>query len=467
MASSEAIPILFLNPCTTLYGAETSLYLLIKHLDRSAFSPRVVLPDGGPLYKKLQALDVPVDISPVESVYRSDDSVDEAVWWLGSLTERVERLAELIEANDGHLVHSNVGDVLEGALAAKLTGRPHITTVRSNRFAHTLLCSLFSPANIHRTLNVLSQRIVAVSNSVGEALRPFIDAAKLQVIPNGVETDFFQPPIERPSPGSGHLQEETLREPRICTLSRVEREKGIHLLIEAAAIVVGDFPDARFSVMGHIQDEVYLGELQRLTESLKLADHVRFKGHTDQVREALWEADLLVVSSQSEGQSRVLLEAMAAGRPVVATRCGGTEEVIVDGATGYLVPPDDPEALAGAILKVLNDPEGAGQMGLRGLQHVRDHFAARRVSRRYEALYQEVLEGWTSRPTQDDDGSAVLISTVLEALDKYGGELIKMESQLRALRHFEARVKRSPAYKAYKAATGLKPRSGAQKSQGS
>jgi glycosyltransferase involved in cell wall biosynthesis len=229
-------------------------------------------------------------------------------------------------------------------------------------------------------------------------------------------------------------------------------------LIDAAALVVKSFPTARFSVYGAIQDEPLGQRLLGRVDQLGLGENVSFEGHTDSVQEELHAMDLLVISSIEEGSPRVALEAMAAAKPIVSTRCGGPEEIIIHGETGYLVPQDDSESLAEAIIKVLEDPETARQMGSKGLERVRRHFDARRVSEQYEALYREVLKDRPAGPPPAEEGMALMIGAVISSLGKYGEELDGMVNKLENLKSFEAIVKNTLAYKAYKAARSLRQR---------
>jgi glycosyltransferase involved in cell wall biosynthesis len=456
--SGERTRILFVQPWTGPYGSESSLYLLIKNLNREEFSPMVVLPDKGPLREKLQAIDVPISISPLKPWFADDDSVEGVLRWLEDLPERLEGIVELIHRWDIEIVHSNVADIFEGAFAARLTGRPHICTVRNNRFAETWVANFISLPNAYAVISSLSNAIVPVSNAVKDAMSPYSDPLKLRVIPNGIEATSAQRDVQRPRSEPHRSDSKNPQGPRICSFGRIAVQKGYELLIDAAALVVKSFPTARFSVYGAIQDEPLGQRLLGRVDQLGLGENVSFEGHTDSVQEELHAMDLLVISSIEEGSPRVALEAMAAAKPIVSTRCGGPEEIIIHGETGYLVPQDDSESLAEAIIKVLEDPETARQMGSKGLERVRRHFDARRVSEQYEALYREVLKDRPAGPPPAEEGMALMIGAVISSLGKYGEELDGMVNKLENLKSFEAIVKNTLAYKAYKAARSLRQR---------
>lgn len=443
------IPILFLNPWAAFYGPETSLYLIIKYLNGEIFQPVVVLPDEGPLQEKLQTLDVPVSVSPLLPWFWNDGSASGALSWLADLPARVQRLVDIVHQRDIKIIHSNVADLLEGALAARVTGRPHICTVRSKFFTYTWRKGYIPVQSALDMLNSLSHTIVPNSSAVKEAISPFVAPTKLRVIYTGIETQSFQAYPIHDSPDSVLAQAQNTREPRISSIGRVAEEKGYDLLIDAAALVVGEYPSARFSVFGPVQNEQYYRWLLQQVGRLNLEDVFHFEGHTDDAKDQLTATDLLVVSSKSEGGPLVVLEAMAAGKPVVSTRCGGPEEFILDGTTGYLVPLGDPRALADAIIRVLRDPEQARIMGQKGLERVRQHFDIRYTAEQYEALYRDVLESEEDiQPTAD--GAAAIGRIFLAMVEQYGEELSEMGSRFQELKHFEASVKNSWAYRGYR-----------------
>jgi glycosyltransferase involved in cell wall biosynthesis len=133
-------------------------------------------------------------------------------------------------------------------------------------------------------------------------------------------------------------------------------------------------------------------EMQQLAESLGLADAVHFLGPRRDVPDLLNAMDVFVLPSYSEGVSLALLEAMAAGLPVIATAVGGLPEVVTDGDNGLLIPPRDPDALAGALERLLADPAWARQLGAKARAHVREHFSLDRLGREINEIYKELAE---------------------------------------------------------------------------
>jgi len=182
--------------------------------------------------------------------------------------------------------------------------------------------------------------------------------------------------------------------PVVGVVSRLTRLKGLEAFLEAAAIVATRFPAARFLVVGETSpdDRAYRTELTTLARQLGVLDRVVFTGLRTDARELLAGLTVSVMPSLNEGLSNVLLESMAAGVPVVATRVGGTPEAIEDGVNGLLVPPGDANALANSICHVLAHPLLAARLGHAARQSATARFSTEQMVRATEQLYESLLE---------------------------------------------------------------------------
>ena len=236
-----------------------------------------------------------------------------------------------------------------------------------------------------------------------EAIRQWLIAEgynpeKVTVIRNGVDLSRFTTKTR-----GSRLREELglpQRAPLIAVLARLHPFKGIEYFLEAATIVRRRFPEARFLVVGEYRtvvngqlvDSPYKRELEGCAVRLGLGDRAVFTGLRLDVPEVLSEVTVSVLPCVgSEGLSNTLLESMAAGVPVVATKVGGNHEAVEEGVTGYLVPPRDPFALAQAICRLLDSPELASRFGQAGKQRVAERFPLERMVRETERLYQSLL----------------------------------------------------------------------------
>ncbi|TLY36745.1 MAG: glycosyltransferase family 4 protein [Nitrospirae bacterium] len=173
----------------------------------------------------------------------------------------------------------------------------------------------------------------------------------------------------------------------VGTVGRLVPIKGLEWLLKAAPQVLAQFPQACFVIIG---DGPLLGELRQLTSKLGIGLRVVFLGAREDVPECLAALDLFVLPSLNEGMGRVLLEAMAVGCPVVATRVGGIPDIVADGTTGLLVPPRDERALAEAILTLLRDRSRRAAYGEAARRHIDGRFDVETMVRSVERLYDEV-----------------------------------------------------------------------------
>ena len=217
------------------------------------------------------------------------------------------------------------------------------------------------------------------------------DAERIVVIHNGVNLARFTEPAQ-----PGRVRQEFGLPPGVpvvAVASRLSRLKGLEQFLEAAAIVSRRSQDARFLVIGEAapHDQPYLGELKTLAARLGLGDRVVFTGLRSDVPTLIAGVDVAVMPSLNEALSNALLESMASGAPVVATRVGGTPEALVDGENGLLVPPGDSAALATAITRLLDTPEFAVHLGRAARQSIADRFSIERMTATTEDLYRRLL----------------------------------------------------------------------------
>jgi glycosyltransferase involved in cell wall biosynthesis len=170
------------------------------------------------------------------------------------------------------------------------------------------------------------------------------------------------------------------------SFARLSPEKDVANLLQAVALIAPSAPEFRLEIAG---DGPCREELQTLAANLKLNERVRFLGEVRDIAGLLGRASMFVLPSQSEGISLTILEAMARGLPVLATRVGGNPEVVLNGASGLLVTPRDPAELAQGLVQLWCNADTAARMGLAGRRRVEALFDIRRMVADYEALYSD------------------------------------------------------------------------------
>ncbi|HTC23947.1 MAG TPA: glycosyltransferase, partial [Gemmatimonadales bacterium] len=238
-----------------------------------------------------------------------------------------------------------------------------------------------SQQSIHSLALGLATHILVNSEAIAARLAHTRAARRnrLGVIPNGVDLTRFGPAASS-SNGSQLAQ--------VATLANLRPEKGLVQFVEAAGVVARTAPGARFVIWG---EGPLRADLEVRIRSLGLTDVVEMPGATRSPEKVLKQCQIFVLASLSEACSNVVLEAMATGLPVIATRVGGTPGLVDDRRTGLLVPPADAPALAQAILRLLETPATATEMGAQGRARALAEFGMDRMLERIDAFYCRAL----------------------------------------------------------------------------
>lgn len=285
------------------------------------------------------------------------------------------------------LFYSDVAGRLAGR-AARLTqcgGRPVIvSSVRA-----TNIRNRWWQFALQRATAPLADAFTAVSARTLEFAveREGVDRLRAEVIANGIDLAGFAASPDRAAARKAlDLPDDAFV---FGTIGRLHEQKGHTHLLEAAARIAAAQPKAVFLIAGYGPLE---GELKARAEKLGLRDRVRFLGYRTDVAALLAAMDVFVLPSLWEGMSNAVLEAMAAGRPVIATAVDGNVDQVVDGETGLLVPPADAEALAEAMARLARDPQVARDMGRRGRERAERDFSLTRMTEAYVALYRKLLK---------------------------------------------------------------------------
>jgi glycosyltransferase involved in cell wall biosynthesis len=209
---------------------------------------------------------------------------------------------------------------------------------------------------------------------------------QLRVIHNGVDTARFQ----KAKRDRARLFPEVGDAKLVVLVGNMHSDvKGHPWLIAAAPHVLSEFPDTRFVLAG---DGECRGEFDRQVGELGLQQNFFFLGRRSDVPEVLANCDIAVLPSRAEGLPNAVLEYMAAGLPTVASRVGGNTELIQDGITGLLVPPEDAPSLATALLHLLRNPEWSRQLASNGQRLATESYSFERLIREVDELYTDILE---------------------------------------------------------------------------
>jgi len=380
-----------------LGGAEHSLLLLLQGVRAGGIEASVAVFGEGPFRDRLLALGIPpVDVelprwTRAAGRYRLPGGpVGGAALVAGSLPAAL-RLAAATRKAKADLIHTNgMKAHLLGGLAGRLIRVPVIWHLRD-----------FPPAGwAGRTFGEAARRlpeaILAPSEAVAASVR-LPGGARPRVVPDPVDLDRFDPGIPR-----DRIRRElgiAEQEPLIGMIAHLTPWKGHEVFPEIARAVVDRMPRSRFVVVGGSIYEThghagYLETLRQKAAALGLSDRVTFLGARDDIPELLAGLDVLVHAPIApEPFGRVLAEAMAVGRPVVAARCGGIPEVVEDGVTGLLVPSADVRAFTAAVVRLLEDPVLRQRLGGAGRHRAETRFGIAAHAASVLEVYRAVLEG--------------------------------------------------------------------------
>jgi glycosyltransferase involved in cell wall biosynthesis len=249
----------------------------------------------------------------------------------------------------------------------------------------------------------LVDTVICVSDGVRRSFAEAgIPAHKLRVVLNGVQA---QAATDAPDLFSRQLRAELdvpVESKLVLTVGRLTEQKGYGHLLQAACQVAARVPDAHFLLAG--EGPLQAG-LEATAEACGAAQNVHFLGSRPDVKDLMRACDLFVLPSLFEGLPLVVLEAMSAGRAVVATNVCGTNEAVVDRSTGLLVPPGDPRALSEAIIYALTNESLSRQWGEAGRERVLCHFAVRQMSNAVASIYRShVAPGATAAHSHESHG---------------------------------------------------------------
>ncbi len=350
-------------------GAQEHVYSLVTRLDRACYDVLVVSLSHGPSVRRLERAGIPVCV-----IEEPDDAI------------APRRVAEELAPFRPEVVHNHMfrAEVV-GTKAALQLGeagcrRPAIiSTVHSSRVRSC------DDKDKLRLLTPYMDRLIAVSKSIVRKIAEERGSATpVSLIYNGVDLQRY----DHQQPCCTLSQEYGIPQgaPIVGVIARLEPEKGHRTLLDAWPIVLRAVPEAWLLVVGEGSE---CEALKARAQALGIADRVVFTGRRDDVPAVTAALDVAVLPSYREAQGLSVLEAMALGRPVVASNVGGIPEMIEDGVSGLLVPPADPSALANAIARLLLDHPYADLLARRGHDQTHDRFCVELMVRAISELYDE------------------------------------------------------------------------------
>ncbi len=391
--SAPPCRVLYLNHGAKPSGAEFALYRMLGAIDRQRVEPVIVFGEEGPAADLMREIGVQTEIVPLTGKVREvrkDTLSPGAFMHLGRLVSfagYAAKIARVARQQRAQIIHTNtIKAHLYGALAGRLAGLPVVWHVRD--YVNEPYFPRAAVQVVRALARYAPKRIIGVSRGVVEQLHLAPTDTRATVILDGLTDRELAAAInDRPAMTRGTAA-------RIGMVGRVASWKGQHVFIEAAAQVLAAGYDAEFIVIGTalFGEEEYEAGLHRQAERLGLGERVKFLGFKKDVVGELRQLDVLVhASTTAEPFGQVIVEGMAVGLPVVASRGGGALEIITPGENGLLSVMGDPAGLAAALRSLLEDPANAKRLGRNGYEHVRQNFQARQGARRVVDVYESIL----------------------------------------------------------------------------
>ena len=352
---------------------------LMKHFKDSGFNIRVCALQtraGNPIAADLKRIGLAVDFIPVPNLRHPLN---------------LFRILRYFRLHRPQLVHTQLefSDIL-GTLAARILGIPSLSTIHVLDTSAERISKVLRVKLRRFVLGKFCSRIIAVSEKTrAHHLKPGgLDPKRITTVYNGIDILRFKNINESEITKTKRLLHLPLNRKIIVTVAVLREPKGIQYMINALPLILEHFPDVHYLIVG---DGSYGITLKDLALALSLQDHITFAGHRTDIPNLLACSDIFVLPTLGDALPTVLIEALAAGKPIVASDVGGVPEIIDNGVDGLLVQPGDSSKLANACLQLLKNTEQVSQMIQAGNQTVLQRFDVDMQIKQLSKIYEELV----------------------------------------------------------------------------
>jgi glycosyltransferase involved in cell wall biosynthesis len=388
MSAFRKTRILYVNHTGLVSGAEKVLIDILRGLDRTRYEPFVICPANGDLAGEV--LNLGIEWLPMPSINARfawrPDRILHAVAPLFKSIAGVRRQISLLAPDFIHANSARAGIV--SSLAAAGTGKPVIWHMHDTLPPHPVSSAIRTCVLMDR-----NTQVVAVSKATAEKFCGRLPLAKkVRTIYNGVDLGRF--PVKRPGRSAfreqmGLSDDDFL----VCAIGQICSRKGLLELVDAMRRIGAEAPNMHLAIVGKVvfhHEQVYFDAVRAAAKAPWIQARIHFTGELHDVSPVLQAADLLVLNSRDEPFGLVLIEAMATGTPVLATRVGGIPEIVTDGENGWLVESGDTAALASKLLELSHDRKALSHAAERAQRETCPRFSLQRFQGDLANLYDEL-----------------------------------------------------------------------------
>lgn len=381
------IKILYIDTHYICAGGQNHLLRLIDGLNKKKYYPIVLCAKENKRFiQELQKRNI--EFFAVRTINLiSKNKILKATLQFPNFIYLIFKTAQIVKREKIDILQANLFySALFSLITAKLLKKTFLWTLH-------ILDNIFKYRNLVKILTKFSDKTITICNNyIMIVKKEGLDVSRFKTIYDGIRTKETSRSVEEEL----RINNRLIEKPIVAMVGRIDPEqKRQQDFILAAEIVLKEFKNVSFLIVGSTsnpEEEKQKEELENLIKRKGLSSKILFTGFFPDLNYLLSNIEVLVLPSLKEGVPAVILEAMAMKRPVVASNVGGIPEVVIDGGTGFLVEPKNPEAIAEKVIYLLKNPRIAKEMGEKGYQRIKENFTLEKMVKEYEKLYDNLLK---------------------------------------------------------------------------
>lgn len=380
--------VLIIDHSSALGGSEYSLESLVKGMDSNRYRYTVALPGSGPFADRIKNIGIQIDFVRLESWrlwVRTPNQVLKYILTLPLQLISIIRWLLYHNSVKPDIVHCNINRLIEPVIAARILGIPNVMHFRDipSRIDSHFIFGMPVFYKIMKLADVWIANSEATYNDIKKKFNK-----NLFLVPNGIDLDLF----DRLAGNNSNVNKGENSKIKIAMVALLVPWKNHMGLLKLASIVTKQNKNIEFIIVGDGETD-YHQRLEEITHELEIGEYVKFLGYQNNIPALLNSVDILIHTTEKEPFGRVFLEAMAARKPVVAFNSGGASEVVVNGETGILVPNGEIDAMAQAVLSLIDDHDKRKKMGEAGRKRVEEYYSIEKHCEDVADVYQDLLNG--------------------------------------------------------------------------